>query len=100
MKNFLESDEYFCWQSYVSAVSLFCSRAITKTGIELADKLIHKFCCLFKNLYGKEECTPNLHLHCHFSESILNLAQLQPFVFLVLKDLMEYLEVITIIGTQ
>ena len=72
MKNFLESDEYFCWQSYVSAVSLFCSRAITKTGIELADKLIHKFCCLFENLYGKEECTPNLHLHCHLSESILN----------------------------
>lgn len=72
MKNFLESDEYFCRQSYVSAVSLFCSQAITKTGIELADKLIHKFCCLFENLYGKEECTPNLHLHCHLSESILN----------------------------
>ena len=72
MKKYLTESEYSCWQKYVQAVSLFCSRIITHRNVDIADELIHGFCLKFEELYGSEKCTPNMHLHCHMSESIKN----------------------------
>ena len=72
MKNYLSENEYLCWQKFVHAVFLFCSRVITYANVDLADRLVLEFCLMFKEIYGSEQCTPNLHLHCHLSESIRN----------------------------
>lgn len=60
------------WLIFVQACSLLCSRAITHDGIVLADRLIHEYCCLFQEEFGKEQCYPNLHLHCHLKDCLLD----------------------------
>ena len=79
MKRYLTESEYLCWQKYVQAVSLFCSRMITHNNVTIADKLIHEFCLQFEELYGSEKCTQNLHLPCHMSESIINFGPASTF---------------------
>ena len=79
MKRYLTESEYLCWPKYVQAISLFCSRMITHNNVTIANKLIHEFCLQFEELYGSEKCTPNLHLHCHMSESIINFGPASTF---------------------
>lgn len=79
MKRYLTESKYLCWQKYVQAVSLFCSRMITHNNVTIADKLIHEFCLQFEELYGSGKCTPNLHLHCHMSELIINFGPTSTF---------------------
>ena len=45
-KPVLSHTEYSMWVVFVQACSLLCSRVITHNAIELADELIHKYCCL------------------------------------------------------
>lgn len=63
---------YQCWQLFVKACFLFCRRKITSEEIEEADKAVFEFCKKFVCLYGKEHCTPNIHLHCHLKECIID----------------------------
>ena len=45
---------------------------ISKTDLEIADGLLLKFCKSVETLYGKHTITPNMHLHNHLKEIILN----------------------------
>ena len=71
-KTVLSASKYSMWLVFVQACSLLCSRAITHDGIVLADRLIHEYCCLFEEEFGKEQCYPNLHLHCHLKQCLLD----------------------------
>lgn len=71
-KPVLSATEYSMWVVFVQACSLLCSRVITHNAIVLADQLIHKYCCLFEREFGKHKCYPNLHLHCHMKECLLD----------------------------
>ena len=71
-KPLLTDMQYLIWVTFVQACSLFCSRAITHNNIIVADQLIHRYCCFFEELFGKENCYPNLHLHCHLKDCLLD----------------------------
>lgn len=71
-KSVLSPTQYLMWLVFVQACSLLCSRAITQDGIILADRLIHEYCCLFEEEFGKEQCYPNLHLHCHLKNCLFD----------------------------
>ena len=73
MKRYLTESEYLCWQKYVQAVSLFCSRMITHNNVTIADKLIHEFCLQFEELYGSEKCTQNLQCPWTVSKELISL---------------------------
>ena len=45
---------------------------ISKTDLEIADGLILKFCKPVETLYGKHVIMPNMHLHNHLKEVILD----------------------------
>ena len=47
--------------------------------MDKADELLLSFCTGFEQLYGHEACTPNLHLHCHLKECILDAGPLYSF---------------------
>lgn len=53
-------------------LALICSilsRRIIKHGeVATADLLLLNFCKRFELLYGKDKCTPNLHLHLHIKD--------------------------------
>ena len=51
---------------------MVCSRAISYECIQLADRLIHQYCCIFEQEFGKDKCYPNLHLHCHLKQCLLD----------------------------
>lgn len=56
---------YICWQLFVKACDLICQRQIQLQDLNKADELIMEFLSSFEQLYGKEFCTMNLHLHAH-----------------------------------
>lgn len=57
---------------FVEACRLICSRAICHDAVTKMDELIIKFCKEFEHLYGALSCTPNLHLHCHLKQCVLD----------------------------
>ena len=61
---------YNHWHLFVKACHLLCQRTINKQQLEEADQLLIKYCEMYVELYGKENCTPNLHLHGHLASCI------------------------------
>ena len=47
-------------------------RIIKVCDIESADLLLLSFCKEFQRLYGSSACTPNIHLHTHLKECVLD----------------------------
>ena len=72
LKDILPENHYNCWKLFVRACSLICSRAITLDAIDQCDDALIAFCRWFEQLYGAEMCTPNMHLHCHLKQCLLD----------------------------
>ena len=63
-------DDIECWRHFVLAI-LLCNPCITLNDIDLADALLVYFC--------KRVITPNMHLHCHLKECILDYVTVYSF---------------------
>ena len=63
---------YQCWLLFVRACSLLSRRVISKSDTKTADLLLLNFCKKHQLLYGKETSTPNLHLHLHLKDCLLD----------------------------
>lgn len=72
LKGILPNSHFQCWLLFVRACSILCQRIIKKSDVETADLLLLSFCKKVEHLYGKESCTPNLHLHLHLKQCILD----------------------------
>ena len=42
------------------------------TDVETADRLLEHFCKSIERIYGHNYCTPNMHLHIHLKDTLLN----------------------------
>ena len=71
-KPVLSNSQYSLWALFVQACALLCSHVISNESLHLADRLIHQYCSSFEQEFGKEKCYPNLHLHCHLKQCILD----------------------------
>ena len=67
LKPYRAVQHYNVWLLFVKACHLFCRRTISKFDVEQADSLILQFCKSYVALYGKQYCTPNLHLQGHIA---------------------------------
>ena len=72
LRGILPHDDYNCWKLYVKACRLVCSKAISIDSVNQCDQNLIAFCTRFQQLYGTELCTPNMHLHCHIKECLLD----------------------------
>ena len=72
LKPVIDEIKYNLWVSFVQACSLVCSRAITREAIDVADQLILQYCTCFEEVFGKDNCYPNLHMHCHIKDCLLD----------------------------
>ena len=79
LRDILPPDHYLCWSFFVQASVVFCQHSISKSALEFADKKLIQFCKMFEELYGTERCTPNMHLHGHLKECILNYGPISSF---------------------
>lgn len=61
-----------CWLLFVRACRLICKPIVKIDDINTADLFFLQFCRRFEIIYGKEHCTPNMHLHLHLKQSFLD----------------------------
>lgn len=68
-----------CWRYFVSACRILCQHALCPGEIDLADALLIKFCKTVEHIYGVHVITPNMHLHGHLKEVVLDYGPMQEF---------------------
>ena len=81
LKPILPPEHYIMWAKFVEAIYLICRRSVSLIDLEKADKLLVSFCQDFESLFGSQECTINMHLHCHLRECIQDFGP--PYAFWV-----------------
>ena len=60
---------------------MICQPITTKDNVLQAHDLIVLFCTTFEQLYGKEKCTPNMHMACHLKDIIFDYGSIWCFSF-------------------
>lgn len=55
------------------------TKHITTDNIKLGDALLLQFCRRTEQLFGKGCITPNMHLHCHLAECMMDYGPLHSF---------------------
>ena len=81
LKDLLPETHLRCWQTFVLACQYLCTPVLSKTDIIKADLLFVKFGERFENLYDKKAVTPNMHLHCHLKECVIDCGPVHAFWF-------------------
>ena len=61
------------------ACSILRKRILKTHDVVSADHYLLEFCQSFQKLYGSEACTPNMHLHLHLKQCILDFGPPQAF---------------------
>ncbi|MEW8562130.1 MAG: hypothetical protein AB2541_08490 [Candidatus Thiodiazotropha sp.] len=79
LKGVIQENHYKCWHTFVTACLKLVTPIINKTDARIADHLFVKFGKEVEALYGKKAITPNMHLHCHLFESVLNYGPVYTF---------------------
>ena len=79
LKETLPSQHYSCWLIFVKACTAICQLVVTHQDIENAHEHLIQYCKQFERLYGKEFCTPNMHMACHICENMLDYGPLSAF---------------------
>ena len=69
-----------CWRDFVLACRIICKHSLlTEADIGLADAFLLRFCRRVQDLYGELAITPNLHLHAHVEECLLDFGPVYEF---------------------
>ena len=79
LKGVIPKEHLDCFRKFVLACQYITMRVISRQDVVLAHELIRQFCMLFEKLYGKHKVTPNMHLHCHLKECILDYGPIYSF---------------------
>jgi hypothetical protein len=72
LKGIIDDRHLKCWQSFVLGCRYMCKAIMTEADIIRGDGLFLKFCKEFEALYGQKAITPNMHLHCHLKENVID----------------------------
>lgn len=75
----LPEQHYRHWCLFSQACSYLCSMHITEADVSKADELLLTFHKKFEELYREDQCTRNMHMHCHLKECVLDVGPLHSF---------------------
>lgn len=70
LKGLLPKRDYKAWTHFVYACRAICCHQLTKDNCNTAREELIQFCKDFEIIYGKDACTPNMHLSCHLVDCI------------------------------
>jgi hypothetical protein len=68
----LPDRDYRCWAHFVNACTLLSTTLIKIPDVGVAHDHLIKFRKEFENIYGKDRVTPNMHLHMHLADCVLD----------------------------
>ena len=72
LKGVLPDRHLQCWLLFVRACAILSQRILRVSDVDTADMLLVTFCKRFEMIFGCDNCTPNLHLHLHLKECLLD----------------------------
>ena len=72
LSGILPEQHFRCWQTFVLACKSICKPLISPPEVAIGDGLFLKFCKQVEKLYGKKSITPNMHLHLHLRDVLLD----------------------------
>ena len=75
----LTLDDLRCWSHFVEACSLLLKPIVTIDDVIKGDEKLTAFCNTYEKLYGKNKCTPNMHLHLHLKDCMLDYGPVHSF---------------------
>ncbi|KAL5506437.1 hypothetical protein EMCRGX_G008072 [Ephydatia muelleri] len=75
----LTLDDLRCWSHFVEACSLLLKPIVTIDDVIKGDEKLTAFCNAYEKLYGKNKCTPNMHLHLHLKDCMLDYGPVHSF---------------------
>ena len=81
LKGIIPANHLRCWLLFVKATSILCTRILRVEDLKTADNYLVLFCKEFERLYGARNCTPNMHLHSHLLDYILDYGPVWCFAF-------------------
>lgn len=67
------------WQAFVVASKFLTRPVITALELQKVDLMLLQFCEKFEQLYGKSKIKPNMHLHGHLKERVLDYGPIYNF---------------------
>lgn len=70
--NILPKSDLELWRDFLMACSFLCSPVLTEAKAMLAHSHLLKFCKCFEEIYGIGKVTPNMHLHTHLLDCVLD----------------------------
>ena len=79
LSSILPEPDLELWRQFVLACSYICSPVITEAKAQLAHSYILNFCRGLEQLYGKQRVAPNMHLHTHLLDCILDYGPVYSF---------------------
>lgn len=88
LADILPEESLECWRHFVLACRILCKHTLSTHDVNLADVLLLQFCRRVQHLYGESSITPNMHMHAHLKEVILDY-HCKSFGVFRLSDLME-----------
>ena len=68
-----------CWSKFVLACQLLLQAQLTQSKINEGYQALVWFCKHFKEIYGPERCTPNMHMACHVKVCLLDYGIMSAF---------------------
>ena len=68
-----------CWRHFVLACRILCQHSLSYLELNLADALLMQFCKHVERMYGEDIVTPNMHMHGHLKEVLLDYGPMEEF---------------------
>ena len=75
----LSSEHLECWRHFVLACRILCKQSLSHVEVDIADSLLIQFCKRVERLFGESAITPNMHLHGHIKDILLDYGPVQEF---------------------
>lgn len=77
--NVLPEKHFTHWMKFVDAFRLLCKPSITKTELDEANELLLSFCRECEKIYSSSFITPNMHMHGHIKDTVLDFGSVYSF---------------------
>ena len=72
LRDILTGEDLEIWRHYVLACRILSSKRVASNDITVADALLMRFCQRVEQLYGQDLVTPNMHMHAHLKECVID----------------------------
>ena len=77
--NILPTDHFETWRHFVLGCRLLCMHSLSDVDLRLADNLLLQFCVRVERLFGAACITPNMHMHGHLRDVVLDYGPIHEF---------------------